>query len=112
MIAPGRNTVKLSYGHPSAGCPESFGSGQAHLQQSRLTLVTAAIVLWNTVQIAKAIHAMRAEGEEIPDVMLPFLSPLGWQHINLTGDYIWSEGWASPKGGTIASEGDNTSAAV
>ena len=62
-----------------------------------LTLVTAAIVLWNTVQIAKAIHAMRAEGEEIPDVMLPFLSPLGWQHINLTGDYIWSEGWRHPR---------------
>ena len=69
-----------------------------------LTLVTAAIVLWNTVQIAKVIDAMRAEGEVIPDAMLPFLSPLGWQHINLTGDYIWSEGSASSEGGTVVTE--------
>jgi hypothetical protein len=25
-----------------------------------------------------------------PDVaLLPYLSPLGWEHINLTGDYVW-----------------------
>jgi hypothetical protein len=22
---------------------------------------------------------------------MPYLAPLGWQHINLTGDYIWTE---------------------
>ncbi|EAU2757458.1 hypothetical protein A3Z79_25055, partial [Salmonella enterica subsp. enterica serovar Typhimurium] len=21
--------------------------------------------------------------------LLQFLSPLGWEHINLTGDYVW-----------------------
>lgn len=77
-----------------------------------LTLVTAAIVLWNTVQIAKVLEEMRAEGEAIPKAMLPFLSPLGWQHINLTGDYIWSEGSTSPKGGTAASESETTPAAA
>lgn len=61
-----------------------------------LTLVTAAIVLWNTVQMARVIEEMRAEGDDIPDAVLPFLSPLGWQHINLTGDYIWSSGSPSP----------------
>jgi hypothetical protein len=53
-------------------------------------------VLWNTVQMARVIEEMRAEGDDIPDAMLPFLSPLGWQHINLTGDYIWSSGSPSP----------------
>jgi hypothetical protein len=23
--------------------------------------------------------------------MLQFLSPLGWEHINLTGDYVWRQ---------------------
>ena len=27
--------------------------------------------------------------EDIPDNLLAHLSPLGWEHINLTGDYIW-----------------------
>jgi hypothetical protein len=77
-----------------------------------LTLVTAAIVLWNTVQIAKVLEEMRAEGEAIPKAMPPFLSPLGWQRINLTGDYIWSEGSTSSKGGTAASESEATPAAA
>jgi len=65
-----------------------------------LTLVTAAIVLWNTIKIARVIEEMRAEGDPIPDEMPPFLSPLGWHHINLTGDYIWSRGLSSPDPGT------------
>jgi len=73
-----------------------------------LTLVTAAIVLWNTVKIAKAIDEMRAEEKTIPDPLLPFLSPLGWQHINLTGDYVWPAGSSSPGGGTSLSAGNNT----
>ena len=27
----------------------------------------------------------------IDDQRLRRLSPLGWDHINLTGDYVWSE---------------------
>ena len=77
-----------------------------------LTLVTAAIVLWNTVQIAKVIDVMHAEGESFPDAMLPFLSPLGWQHINLTGDYIWTAGSASPEAGNAAPKSESTPAAA
>lgn len=28
--------------------------------------------------------------EEVPDVLLVHLSPLGWEHVNLTGDYVWA----------------------
>ena len=28
--------------------------------------------------------------EDVPDHLLAHLSPLGWEHVNLTGDYIWS----------------------
>ena len=27
--------------------------------------------------------------EVVPDTLLAHLTPLGWQHINLTGDYVW-----------------------
>ena len=27
---------------------------------------------------------------EVPDHLLAHLSPLGWEHVNLTGDYVWS----------------------
>ena len=64
----------------------------AELQQHRasgLTLVTAAIVLWNTVYLGRALDALRCRGEVVPDALLAHIAPLGWQHINLTGDYLW-----------------------
>jgi hypothetical protein len=30
-------------------------------------------------------------GRSIPPDLLQHLSPLGWQHINLTGDYLWTD---------------------
>ena len=39
----------------------------------------------------RAIRHLRAGGEKIPSELMPYLAPLGWQHINLTGDYIWTE---------------------
>ena len=61
---------------------------QAH-RASGLALVTAAIVLWNTVYLGRALDAVRLRGDIMPDVLLAHLAPLGWQHINLTGDYLW-----------------------
>ena len=57
---------------------------------SGLALVTAAIVLWNTVYLGRALKAARRSGDMIPDALLAHLAPLGWQHINLTGDYLWN----------------------
>ena len=56
---------------------------------SGLALVTAAITLWNTVYLGRALDAARRRGDLIPDTLLAHLAPLGWQHINLTGDYLW-----------------------
>ena len=66
----------------------------AQAQQHRasgLALVTAAIVLWNTVYLDRALDAARRRGDLIPDELLAHLAPLGWQHINLTGDYLWGD---------------------
>ncbi len=61
---------------------------QAH-RASGLALVTAAIVLWNTVYLGRALDTVRRRGDIMPDALLAHLAPLGWQHINLTGDYLW-----------------------
>jgi len=28
-------------------------------------------------------------GQPLDDKLFQYLSPLGWEHINLTGDYVW-----------------------
>ncbi len=30
-------------------------------------------------------------GKPVDGELLQFLSPLGWEHINLTGDYVWRQ---------------------
>ncbi len=55
---------------------------------SGLNLMTAAIVLWNTVYLERAIQAIKDRGEAVDEDLLQHLSPLGWEHINLTGDYV------------------------
>ena len=36
------------------------------------------------------MEAARRGGDVIPDALLAHLTPLGWQHINLTGEFLWS----------------------
>ena len=52
-------------------------------------MVTAAIVLWNTVYLGRALDTVRRRGDVMPDALLAHLAPLGWQHIKLTGGYLW-----------------------
>ncbi len=35
------------------------------------------------------VDALKRKGMKINAQLLSHLSPLGWEHINLTGDYIW-----------------------
>ena len=54
---------------------------------SGLNLLTAAIILWNTVYHERATTMLhRFEKHPVDPSLLPHLSPLGWEHINLTGD--------------------------
>lgn len=64
----------------------------AQAQQHRASgfaLVTAAIALWNTVYLGRALDVARRCGALILDPLFAHLAPLGWQHLNLTGDYLW-----------------------
>ena len=60
---------------------------QQRYRASGLTLVTAAIALWNTVFIEWAVPASELRDQTVDPALLKYLSPLGWEHINLTGDY-------------------------
>ena len=65
---------------------------------SGLTTVVAAIILWNTVYLNRVLAELRDKGEIIDDDLLQHVSPLGWEHINLTGDYSWLQNKQFEKG--------------
>ncbi|MAM10322.1 MAG: DDE transposase [Rhizobiaceae bacterium] len=54
---------------------------------SGLNLVVSSIVHWNTVYLSRAVAHLRQRGRNIPDELLKHVSPLSWEHINLTGIY-------------------------
>ena len=56
---------------------------------SGLNLLVTAIILWNTRYLERAAATLR-QTEHVPDSLLAHLSPLGWEHVNLTGDYVWA----------------------
>jgi Tn3 transposase DDE domain len=37
----------------------------------------------------KSINSLKQSGKRFDNHLLKHVSPLGWEHINLTGDYIW-----------------------
>jgi hypothetical protein len=65
--------------------PAGLARRRAALEEtaSGLALVTAAIALWNTLCLDRALNDLRCGGEMIPEALLAHLAPVGWQHINL-----------------------------
>jgi TnpA family transposase len=57
---------------------------------SGLSLITAAIVHWNTVYLDRAVQQLRGQGVAVPKELLAHMAPLGWEYIGLSGDYVWS----------------------
>jgi len=39
--------------------------------------------------LERAANTLRSNGHAVDEALLQYLSPLGWEHINLTGDYFW-----------------------
>ena len=64
---------------------------QCSKHSAGLSLITAAIVHWNTVYLDRAVRQLRAQGTTVPDDLLAHVAPLGWEHIGLPGDYVWTE---------------------
>lgn len=61
------------------------------IRASALNLVVTAIIHWNTIYTGRVVDALHTGGQNVPDHLLSSLSPLTWEHVNLTGDYIWED---------------------
>jgi TnpA family transposase len=57
---------------------------------SSLSLLSNAVLVWNTVHIAGIVDQLRAAGHEIQDADLARVSPLTHAHINASGSYFQS----------------------
>lgn len=42
--------------------------------------------------LGQAVAERRNEGLDVPPELLAHISPLGWAHILLTGEYLWPKG--------------------
>jgi len=62
------------------------------LDAMALNLVVAAITLWNTAYLDHALKLLQQEGIVVPEEHLSHISPLGWEHITITGTYHWKGG--------------------
>ena len=59
-----------------------------HYRVAGLNLLTAIIIYCNTLKLGAAVFASKNAGLEIrPTEFLAHISPLGWEHIHLTGEY-------------------------
>ena len=55
----------------------------------------AAIVFWNSTYLSDAVAHLRARGETMPDSLLAHTSPLSWEHIGFSGDFLWDRAAAT-----------------
>lgn len=65
------------------------GEGQ-HYRIAGMNLLAAIIIFWNTKKLGDVVRARTRDGQPAPPDLLAHVSPLGWEHINLTGEYRWS----------------------
>ena len=56
---------------------------------SALNIIINAINIWNTLYLEKAIEYRKTEGDFNED-LIANISPLGWEHINLLGEYTFN----------------------
>ena len=54
-----------------------------------LNMVVAAITLCNTAYLDGRCRRWRNAERQCPTVYLPHISPVGWEHIGITGTYTW-----------------------
>lgn len=60
-----------------------------HYRMAGLNLLAAIIIYWNTKHLGLAITARKRAELDCSPQLLSHISPLGWAHILLTGEYRW-----------------------
>lgn len=41
------------------------------------------------MKLGEVVANQKSEEKLLPPDLLAYVSPLGWEHINLTGEYCW-----------------------
>jgi TnpA family transposase len=60
-----------------------------HYRMAGLNLLAATIIYWNTKHLGMAVTARKRASLDCSPDLLAHISPLGWAHILLTGEYRW-----------------------
>ena len=60
-----------------------------HYRIAGMNLLAAIIIFWNTMKLGEVVANQKREGKLLLPDLLAHVSPLGWEHINLTGEYRW-----------------------
>ena len=60
-----------------------------HFRMAGLNLLAAIVIYWNTKHLGLAVANRRREGLDCSPYLMAHISPLGWAHILLTGEYRW-----------------------
>ncbi len=74
--------------HRQGELRDRTGEGQ-HYRMAGLNLPAAILIYWNTMKLGEAVSKRQRAGLPTPVELLAHVSPLGWEHINLTGEYRW-----------------------
>ena len=74
--------------HQRGELRDRTGEGQ-HYRMAGLNLLAAIVIYWNTLKLGEAVLAREKAGIATPAEFLAHVSPLGWEHINLSGEYRW-----------------------
>ena len=56
---------------------------------SCLSLLSNAVLVWNTVRMGEIVARLRAAGETVPDEDLARISPLAYAHVIPNGTYLF-----------------------
>lgn len=87
----GRNALARAVAFYRHGAIQDRSQDAQQERAQGVNLIVAAIILWNTLELDRVITELRAEGREITEDQLRHLSPMDWEHLSLTGDYVWDD---------------------
>ena len=60
-----------------------------HYRMAGLNLLAAIIIYWNSAYLGEAVRQREHASLTVEPELLAHISPLGWAHILLTGEYRW-----------------------
>uniref|UniRef100_UPI0040478B15 Tn3 family transposase n=1 Tax=Shewanella sp. TaxID=50422 RepID=UPI0040478B15 len=81
----------LLHGHSHAQFPGEFTTGdylEIMNKASALSLVSNAILYWNTSRISNIVDELRNQGETVDDNLLAHISLLPYKHVLPNGTYF------------------------